>query len=103
MNSPYPENSGQSTMGYSIFTPYRGMEVKFQGVLQKEFLGGQKFLNMLFWGVRAIQTDIFKGLMHLDRDFQGDCRNFLLFAHMLSSFPRGSSVQSAVSEGVAHN
>ena len=26
-------------LGYSIFTPYRGMEVKFQGVLQKEFLG----------------------------------------------------------------
>ena len=27
------------SLGYSIFTPYRGMEVKFQGVLQKEFLG----------------------------------------------------------------
>ena len=79
------------------------MEVKFQGVLQKEFLGGQKFLNMLFWGVKNIRTDIFQGLMHLDRDFQGDFRNFLLFARMLSSFPRGSSVQSAVSEGVAHN
>ena len=28
-----------ASLGYSIFTPYRGMEVN-QGVLQKEFLGG---------------------------------------------------------------
>ena len=51
--------SGQ--MGYSIFTPYRGMEVKFQGVPQKEFLGGHKFLNMLFWGVKIFQQIFSRG------------------------------------------
>ena len=76
-------------LGYSIFTPHRGMEVKFQGVLQKEFLGFLEILKYAFLGVTNILTNIFSGLMHLHKDLQGDCRNYPIFTFMLSIISKG--------------
>ena len=65
------------------------MEVKFQGVIQKEFLGGSKILKYASLGGKNIVTNIFQGLMDLDGDFQGGCRNYPLFTRMLYIISKG--------------
>ena len=83
------EGASISHNGLFHFYSIQGDGSKIPGGPSKGISGGSKILKYAFLRGKNILTDIFQGLTHLDRDFQGGCRNYPLFARMLSIISKG--------------
>ena len=81
--------SVQVCNGLFHFYSIQGDGSKIPGGHSKGISGGSKILKSASLGGKNIVTNIFQGLMHLDGDFQGGCRNYPLFTRMLSIISKG--------------